>query len=223
MTIVAGHLSYFLIALAYLLRDIRWLRFTALAASGFSIFYHYIAPAEPLWIPIGWNFLFVAINIHHLGQLLKKPNARGLCAAEIDLARTFFHGATPQQASKLFRSGNWRQLSKGDVLAQQGKPCDYVAVLYEGEVQIMLDGRASGRIDKTTFVGEISLLTGDDATATVIVTKPTTALVWRKQQLRKLLDADESLNAQFQRWLAIDLAGKLHRHDGELHWAAANG
>lgn len=212
MTIVAGHLTYGLIALSYLLRDILWLRAVALAASVFAIVYNYLAPAEPLWIPIGWNVLFVAINVYHVLQL-RRSGQQGLHAEEIDLAQTFLLGASPPQLSELFQCGHWRDLMVGDVLAREGDFPGHVAVLYEGEVAVLLDGRPRGRIDQRTFIGEISFLTGEPATATVVVTTPSRALIWPAQALQKLLDQDQQLNAQFQNWLALDLTRKLTRSD----------
>lgn len=212
MTIVAGHLTYGLIALSYLLRDILWLRAVALAASLFAILYNFFAPAEPLWIPIGWNVLFVAINVYQVFQL-RRSGKTGLQAEEIDLAQTFLCGAGPRQLSELFRRGIWRDLIVGDVLAREGTFPGHVAVLYEGEVAVLLCGRPRGRISQRTFIGEISFLTGEAATATVVVTKPTRVLLWSAKVLQEMLDRDPQLNGLFQNWMAVDLTRKLTRSD----------
>ncbi len=213
MTIIAGHLTYLLISLSYLLHDIVWLRVVAMAASMFAIFYNYCAVAEPLWIPIGWNFVFLAINGCHLLQLRHARFPQGLLPEEIDLSRSFLVGATPAQLTELFAIGCWRDLVAGDVLAKEGSCPGQVAVLYDGEVQVLLDGRARGRIREWTFIGEISFLTGESASATVVATKSTRVLVWSTELLQQLLDKDQDLDRVFQNWLALDLTRKLIRFD----------
>jgi CRP-like cAMP-binding protein len=216
MTMLAGHVTYILIALSYLLRDILWLRWAALIASACSVVFNYFAPAAPLWIPIFWNVLFIAINAYHIAKLLRRSNSDLMRAEEIELARTFLCGASPHQLSELFEVGEWRDLNTGDVLAREGTRCEQISVLYEGEVQIMLDGRVQGIIQEQTFVGEISFLTGENASATVVVTQPSKALVWSMETLTKILSRDEQLNAQFQKWLAVDVVRKLSRREDEL-------
>ena len=59
---VAGHLAFGLIAFSFLVKDILYLRFVSILASLFSVFYNWVIPVEPMWIPIGWNFVFVLLN-----------------------------------------------------------------------------------------------------------------------------------------------------------------
>ena len=60
---IAGHLAFGLIAFSFLVRDILWLRIISILASLFSVFYNWAIPIEPMWIPIGWNFVFVGLNV----------------------------------------------------------------------------------------------------------------------------------------------------------------
>ena len=212
MTFFAGHLTYILIALSYLLRDILWLRIVALIASVLSVFFNYFAPSEPLWIPIGWNCLFVVINVYHLFYLLRRPRG-DLCSEEINLAQTFFGGASPRQLSDLFRCGTWHDVAVGNAITRQGKRPGQIVVLYEGEVQVTVDGISRGTIQERTFLGEVAYLTQQEASATVETTTKSKILAWSVEDLQRLLNADEQLNSLFQNWLAIDLTRKLMRGD----------
>ena len=72
---IAGHLAFGLIAFSFLVKDILYLRLVSIVASLFSVFYNYAIPVEPMWIPIGWNFVFVALNLYHIAVLIyeKRP------------------------------------------------------------------------------------------------------------------------------------------------------
>lgn len=80
---------------------------------------------------------------------------------------------------------------------------------------VLLDGRPRGRISERRFIGEISFFTGREATATVVVTKPTRVLLWPTKVLQQMLDQDPQLNGLFQNWMAVDLTRKLTRSDVE--------
>ena len=56
-----GHLAFGLIAFSYLVKDIMYLRMLSIVASLFGMFFNYTVPAEPLWLPIGWNLSLIHI------------------------------------------------------------------------------------------------------------------------------------------------------------------
>ena len=68
---LTGHLAFGLIALSFLVKDILWLRIVSIVASLFSVFYNWVIPAEPMWIPIGWNFVFVLLNLYHIAIIAR--------------------------------------------------------------------------------------------------------------------------------------------------------
>ena len=63
---IVGHLAFGLIAFSYLVKDIMYLRVLSIVASSFGMFFNYTVPAEPMWLPIGWNALFVFVNLYHI-------------------------------------------------------------------------------------------------------------------------------------------------------------
>ena len=65
-----GHTTYALLALSYLVRDIYWLRLLAIPASICSIaFCYFNTPDHPVWLIIGWNLIFLTVNIWQVGVL----------------------------------------------------------------------------------------------------------------------------------------------------------
>ena len=72
---LAGHLAFGLIAFSFLVKDIFWLRIVSIAASLFSVFYNYTIPVEPMWLAINWNFVFIAVNVYHIGVILYEKRA----------------------------------------------------------------------------------------------------------------------------------------------------
>ena len=69
---IAGHLAFGLIAFSFLVKDILYLRFLSILASLFSVFYNFYIPIEPMWLPIGWNFVFIVVNLYHIAIIIYK-------------------------------------------------------------------------------------------------------------------------------------------------------
>ena len=67
---ISGHLAFGLIAFSFLVKDILWLRVMSILASLFSIFYNYTIPAEPMWLAINWNIVFVLVNLYHIAVIV---------------------------------------------------------------------------------------------------------------------------------------------------------
>ena len=72
---IAGHLAFGLIAFSFLVKDILWLRVVSVVASLFSILYNYTIPADPMWLAINWNIVFVLVNVYHIAVIIyeKRP------------------------------------------------------------------------------------------------------------------------------------------------------
>ena len=75
IALIAGHLAFGLIAFSFLVKDILWLRVVSILASLFSVFYNFYIPAEPMWLAINWNIIFVLVNIYHIAVIIyeKRP------------------------------------------------------------------------------------------------------------------------------------------------------
>jgi hypothetical protein len=63
------HAANALYLLAFMVRDILWLRILTVVAAGCLIPYYYFRP-EPLMTPIYWNLVFTALNIYWVCRLL---------------------------------------------------------------------------------------------------------------------------------------------------------
>ena len=70
---VCGHASFMLLGLSYVTTDILSLRCLAMGGISLSVLFQFYRPL-PLYLPIRWNFLFLAINSVMVGSLLNERN-----------------------------------------------------------------------------------------------------------------------------------------------------
>lgn len=67
----AGHISYLIIAVSYWLTNIYWLRVTAVIGLCLEIAYFVLVSGVTLYTGIGWDLVFIAINLVHLLRLTR--------------------------------------------------------------------------------------------------------------------------------------------------------
>ena len=90
----------------------------------------------------------------------------------------------------------------GRTLIRQGRPADTFYVLLEGEATVEVDGRMRPPLQPGSFFGEISMLDGGPATATVVTTTPARLMVMSHTQFRDAIKANERLLLQVMRAMA---------------------
>ena len=66
-----AHAASILTGIAYLIKDILWLRLLTIVACIAGIIYNYSVPQIPLWVVIYWNLLFLAINVVQIAIIMK--------------------------------------------------------------------------------------------------------------------------------------------------------
>ena len=98
------------------------------------------------------------------------------------------------------------------ILTEEGGGTNIYGLFWWGNLQGRLAELKDG-----SFIGEMSFITGGDATATVRAVEPTRYLSWSKDDLRKLLNRNPSMRFALQTVLSTDLTRKLmHRPPATL-------
>ena len=138
-----------------------------------------------------------------------------------DLARTLGPDALVEIAGEL----RTLTLAAGDVLVAQGDAADELYVLLAGELEVVLvaDGaeQVLSRLAAGATVGEIALLAGDERSATVRASEPSTVTAISGDGFRRLL-ADHPMEAErlarqaSERLRETQLVGQLNSLFGRL-------
>src|SRR5205085_5192255 len=106
---ISGHLASVLTMLAYLLKDILWLRLLTILSCVAGIAFNYFVPATPLWTVIYWNVLFAIINIVQIAIIIKERSGVHFTEEEKELHDTLFKNFAPFEFMKLMRIAKWRE------------------------------------------------------------------------------------------------------------------
>jgi len=205
IAVIAGHLAFGLIAFSFLVKDILWLRIVSILASLFSVFYNWVIPVEPMWIPIGWNFVFVALNVYHIAVIIYEKRPIKMEPKDKELYETLFKDLSPVEYLKISKVAEWKTYKSGEKIIRQGTPVTDLILIYNGTVDVAVDGKGVAQLKDGQFVGEMSFLTEKPATATCIVKHKTECLVWKQPEFKELLKRNPSLYYTIQSLLSNQL------------------
>ena len=204
---LAGHLAFGLIAFSFLVKDILWLRVVSILASLFSVFYNYTIPETAMWLAINWNFIFVAVNVYHIAVIIYEKRPIKMQPKDKELYETMFKDLSPVEYLKISKVAEWKKYKSGQSLIVQRMPVDDLILIYNGTVNVIVDGEGVANLKDGQFVGEMSFLTEKPATATCKVEHDTECLVWKQPEFKELLKRNPSLYYTIQSLLSNQLVG----------------
>jgi len=206
---IAGHLAFGLIAFSFLVKDILYLRILSILASLFSVLYNFYIPLEPMWLPIGWNIIFVLVNLYHIAVIIYEKRPVKMSPKEKELYETMFRGLSPVEFLKITKVAQWKQFKSPLPIIQQGKPVNDLILIYNGMVDILVNDKKVAELKDGQFVGEMSFLTEKPATATCKVAHTTECLVWPQKDFKDLLKRNPSLYFTIQSLLSEQVSNNL--------------
>ena len=206
---VAGHLAFGLIAFSFIVKDILYLRLVSILASLFSVFYNWVIPVEPMWIPIGWNFVFVALNLYHISVIIYEKRPVHMSPKHKELYETMFKNMTPVEFLKITKLADWIHFKSGAVITQKGHAVSTLNLIYNGTIDVSVDDKKVAELKDGQFIGEMSFLTEKPATATCVVKHDTECLVWKQEQFKELLTRNPSLYFTIQSLLSTQVSSAL--------------
>ena len=205
VALIAGHLAFGLIAFSFLVKDILWLRIVSILASLFSVFYNWVIPVEPMWIPIGWNFVFVGLNLYHIAVIIYEKRPIKMAPKDKELYETLFKDLSPVEYLKISKVAQWKTFKSGETIVRQEHLVPDLILIYNGTVDVVVENKKVAELKDGQFVGEMSFLTEKTATATCIVKHNTECLVWKQPEFKELLKRNPSLYYTIQSLLSNQL------------------
>lgn len=117
----------------------------------------------------------------------------------------------PAQQRRLRGLIDWRDIASGTVLMSEGECEPPLLYVGRGEAVIEHGGRRVGTCGKGDFLGEMSVLSGDRASATVIATEPMRVARIDRDALSQLARDVPEIGRAFDAALNRSLAAKVLR------------
>ena len=206
---IAGHLAFGLIAFSFLVKDILWLRIMSILASLFSVLYNFYIPVDPMWLAINWNIVFILVNLYHIAVIIYEKRPVHMNPKDKELYETLFKELTPVEYLKITKIAEWHKYTAGEVLIKHSALVTDLILIYNGTVEVEVDGNIVAELKDGQFVGEMSFLTEKPATANCIVKRDCECIVWKQPEFKELLKRNPSLYFTIQSLLSAQVSSNL--------------
>jgi CRP-like cAMP-binding protein len=106
---------------------------------------------------------------------------------------TVFSGLSPEELARVTDAATVSEHSPGDELTEQGAYSHRFYLILDGKVSVERDGSLVATLGPGEFIGEVSLLGGGKATATVRCEGSTRCLVLRREEFWKVLEEEPAI------------------------------
>ncbi len=200
------HASYVLSLTAYLIRDIFYLRIVAICSAIAAVLYAVYARE---WSIGYWEAGIAIVNAVQVAVLLHERRNAVFNAEEKELHDTLFKHFSSVQFKQLLKQAVWVDAPKDEKLTEQGKPVARLTFIVNGLASVDIDGTILAYCKRFDFIGEMSFVSGEPATATVVTMAPTRYLMWTQDDLHELLRNDDAMRVAMQSVLTKNLVAKL--------------
>jgi len=199
---------------SYISRDILVLRLIAMIGMCFNLTAVYIAGVNTPGMKGLLIFAIFAFMIN-LYEAIRIIHSRRPIVLEPKLKEIYSHNFVPMTRHEFLQFYNLakhKKMKHGEILSLQDEPVDSLMLIVDGYVKIISNNSRIRSLGSNYFIGEMSLLTGENATATVIVESDNAeVLTWSRKTLEKMKDKKFHLYHSLLLALSKDLIKKIHK------------
>lgn len=203
-----GHAAYLALTLSYLVSSMLWLRVLAVVGIVLEMIYFAYSGGD-LGAGLAWSGIFVAINLFHIGVILRGRFGLAISPDQRAFLRATFPVLDPARLVRLLACGGFEPLPAGAVLTEEGRPVTRLFVVRTGRCAVVAGGREVARRGTGLVVGEMAFLTGRPASATVTMAEDGEVLALDPARLAAEARRDDVVSTALYRLLGEDLARKL--------------
>jgi len=206
----SSHLVYFAAAVqaaALLFTEQVKIRVLLLIGSALYLVYYAVVAGDPLWEAMAATLAMSIANLFGLTALMVSRSARFIPANQMNLY-SMFSGVEPGEFRALMKRGTLRTLIESETLTTVGAVPDRLFFVIEGEIEVE-QGQGCFQLPPRHFLGEISLMLGTPASATVRVGAGAHLVEWQREKLVRAMTRQPKLKIAVESLLGRDMARKV--------------
>lgn len=204
------HVAFLTVAVAFLVRDVLWLRALSILAYSLFMAVAVATQADAPWTLLAWYAGFIAINLMHAVWLVCERQMCRLTGDERRLLELAFPALDQLTLKRLLRHGSWRTLEPAARLTAENAHPENLYIIFEGQVDVYRKGQAVAAIGAGHFVGEIAFVSKSPASADTFAGTTVRAFSWDQEALRKICRREPSLREAMYSAIGPDLARKVN-------------
>lgn len=172
------------------------------------------------YVTAGWSAALAGLALILVGRRLWEDGNVLFTADEKLMIERLFSELATSRARHLLDQGVWLTGKEGDVLTREGEPVDQLYYLAGGEARVVVTGRQVGLCRPGDLIGELTVLSGETASATVILNGPARFWCAPADDLRPYVEAHEDIRRAIEHGFATVLKAKLRASNRTIAEAA---
>ena len=106
----------------------------------------------------------------------------------------------------LFRS---TEFSEGEMILTRGESVDKLILIFIGEMAVEIEGKNIANLHSGSWVGEMSFINNEKASADVRVVKMAKCVYWDRKDINRFLKNNDQLRSAFYHILGVDIVKKI--------------
>lgn len=204
-----GHGAYLLLVISMLMRRMSMLRAFVILSALVAIAYDLIWLRDP--VGVFWETLLVLVNAVQLTLSWQRNRSARFSEEDIAFTATHLPTLSRSQHRDLLDQGLWISAEPGVVLTTEGVPVDQLVYLAEGQAEVVSAGRTVAMCEAGAFIGEMTVLQGAPANATVRLATPARYWAVGADRLRAFAARSPEIGAALGSSFAMNMRDKLVR------------
>lgn len=190
------NVSSLLTVASFSVRGMLPLRVLAVASGALAIPCFMLQPV-PLWTPVGWTCLFMAINLYHVTRILLERRPVKLSADQQRLYDLAFGNFKPREFLKLLKVGKWATARRGDRVLGEGEMITQLSMPISGSVSVVRGGHKVATLGPGELIGAGIALTSQSSQYEAEFTEGGRYIYWLKSDIDKFIERNPDLSRKF--------------------------
>ena len=192
-------------ALSFFMKDMLWLRVISIISSSFFIFIGVNVKSIVYEVQVFWHVVFIIIHSVRLGVLIYQRYFLRLNKFEESIYKMLSKKISPNDIKKIISVGFIQEIENDCILIKKGGDVEIMGLVLDGEGAVLNEGEIIKELSTGCFFGEFSFVTGEKASADVVIKSGTKFISWDQKALEKYLVDDEVLLNRFKEVLGFKL------------------
>ncbi|MFK5977829.1 MAG: cyclic nucleotide-binding domain-containing protein [Rhizobiaceae bacterium] len=203
---LVGHVAYVLLIVSMLMRNMRWLRIFAICAGSVSAVYYW---AQADYVSVFWESIFTLVNVIQLFYIAIENSRGRFSKDERYFIETCLPGLERAQARRFMKLGAWTQVSDETILISEDTCPQRLKFVVDGVAKVTRKSKHLGKVSRGDFLGEMSYLTGQSASASVIAETTMRYLAFDRDVLKEHLTKNPEVRFALESSFNRNLVEKL--------------
>ena len=164
---------------------------------------------------IWWGILMGAALLV-LGRRAAENSRVRFTSEEEGMLKGVFSALPRSRARHLLDQGFWLSGREGDILTREEETVSHLYYLASGEAKVLSHGRQVGKCRPGDLIGEVTVLSGDQASATVVLSSPARFWCAPAGVLLPYIQAHDDVRRALEQGFAMSLKNKLRQSNERI-------